>query len=260
MELKTADTLQILADVKGAVARIRLANPPLNVLTIPMMRELLRALEVLEVRPEISVIVFEGDARGFSAGVDIKAHVPDQVHEMLTSFHAVIRAVVSSRKVTIAAVRGPCLGGGAELAVVCDLVYTAADATWGFPEIKLGCYPPVAVVALPALVGQKRASELILTGRQISGGEAVAIGLANRSVRYEELDGIIEETLAELRLLSPAALSHAKKAIYGWDAIHFDKGLARAEKIYFEELISTADAREGIMAFLEKRNPKWTGK
>ncbi len=106
-----------------------------------------------------------------------------------------IRAIVSSRKVTIAAVRGACLGGGAELAAVCDIVYTAADATWGFPEIKLGCYPPVAAVALPALIGQKRASELILTGRQISGGEAVAIGLANRCVRYEELDGIIEETL-----------------------------------------------------------------
>jgi cyclohexa-1,5-dienecarbonyl-CoA hydratase len=260
MELKTAETLQIVTDVKGTVARIRLANPPLNVLTVPMMREMQRALEVLEVRPEISVIVFEGDARAFSAGVDIKAHVPEQIQEMLTSFHAVIRAVVSSRKVTIAAVRGACLGGGAELAAVCDLVYTAADATWGFPEIKLGCYPPVAAVALPALIGHKRASELILTGRQISGGEAVAIGLANRSVRYEELDGIVEETLAELRELSPAALSHAKKAIYGWDAIHFDKGLARAEKIYLEELISTADAREGIMAFLEKRNPKWIGK
>lgn len=260
MELKSADTLQIVTDVTGPVGRVRMVNPPLNVLTVPMMREMLRALQDMEARPEVSAIVFEGDARAFSAGVDIKAHVPEQVHEMLTSFHTAIRAIVSSRKVTIAAVRGACLGGGAELAAVCDLVYTTADATWGFPEIKLGCYPPVAAVALPALVGPKRAIELILTGRQISGGEAVAIGLANRAVRYEELDGIVAETLAELGELSPAALAHAKKAIYTWDAIHFDKGLARAEKIYFEELTSTADAREGIMAFLEKRSPKWTGK
>jgi enoyl-CoA hydratase/carnithine racemase len=179
---------------------------------------------------------------------------------MLTSFHAVIRAIVASRKTTIASVQGACLGGGAELAAVCDLVYTARDATWAFPEIKLGCYPPVAAVALPALVGQKRAAELILTGRQISGDEAVAIGLANRSARTEELDALVRQTLAELQQLSPAALAHAKKAIYAWDAIHFDKGLARAEQIYIEELASTEDAREGIIAFLEKRPPEWTGK
>ena len=242
------------------MGRIRLTHPPLNVLDIPLMREMAVALTELEARADISVIVFEGDARAFSAGVDVKAHIPELVAEMLASFHSVIRMVVSSRKVTIAVVRGACLGGGAELALVCDMVYTARDASWGFPEIKLGCYPPVAAVALPALIGQKRASELILTGRQISGDEAVAIGLANRSARDEELDGIVQETLRELRELSPAALAHAKKAIYGWDAIHFDKGLARAEKIYFEELISTPDAREGIMAFLEKRPPKWTGK
>jgi enoyl-CoA hydratase/carnithine racemase len=115
----------------------------------------------------------------------------------------------------------------------------------------------VAAVALPALVGQKRAAELILTGRQISGDEAVAIGMANRSARAEELETIVQETLDELCALSPVALAHAKKALYGWDAIHFDKGLARAEKIYLEELVSTEDAREGIMAFLEKRPARW---
>ena len=254
------DKLVSRSSFSPPIVRIALHNPPLNVIDLPMMREMQQALAEIEARSDIAVTVFEGDARAFSAGVDIKAHLPDQVHEMLASFHAVIRAIVGSRKVTIAAVRGACLGGGAELAAVCDMVYTAADATWGFPEIKLGCYPPVAAVALPALIGQKRASELILTGRQISGGEAVAIGLANRAIRYEELDGIVAETLAELRELSPTALAHAKKAMYAWDAIHFDKGLARAEKIYFEELISTADAREGIMAFLEKRPPKWIGK
>ena len=88
---------------------------------------------------------------------------------MLTKFHAVIRALLNTKKVTIAAVHGHCLGGGAELAMVCDVVYTSTTARWGFPEIKLGCYPPVACTALAALVGQKRASELILTGRTISG-------------------------------------------------------------------------------------------
>jgi cyclohexa-1,5-dienecarbonyl-CoA hydratase len=179
---------------------------------------------------------------------------------MLASYHAVIRAIVASHKITIAAVRGACLGGGAELSAVCDMVYTACDAMWGFPEIRLACYPPVAAVALATLIGQKRASELILTGRQFSGDEAAAIGLANRSVPAEELESVVNRTLDELRMLSPVALAHAKKAIYAWDAIHFDKGLARAEKIYLDELISTADAHEGIIAFLDKRPPKWTGK
>src|SRR6202795_1981068 len=258
--MAAAATSRVEIDVTVPIARITLINPPLNVIDLPMMLELQQSLVEIESRSDISTILFQGDARAFSAGVDIKAHLPDQIHEMLTSFHAVIRAIVASRKVTIAAVRGACLGGGAELAALCDMVYTARDASWGFPEIKLGCYPPVAAVVLATLIGQKAASELILTGRQFSGDEAAAMGLATRSVSAEELESVVERTLAELRLLSPLSLAHAKKAIYAWDAIHFDKGLARAEKIYLDELISTADAHEGIIAFLDKRTPKWTGK
>jgi len=258
--MATASTARLNLEVNSPIARITLINPPLNIIDLPMMLELQQALAEIEPRTDISIILFQGDSRAFSAGVDIKAHLPDQIHEMLTSFHAVIRAIVASRKVTIADVRGACLGGGAELAAVCDVVYTARDANWGFPEIKLGCYPPVAAVVLATLIGQKRAAELILTGHQFSGDEAATMGLSTRSVTAEELESVIERTLAELRQLSPVALAHAKKAIYAWDAIHFDKGLARAEKIYLEELISTADAREGIIAFLAKRPPKWTGK
>ncbi len=256
----SASTARIAVETTAPVSRVKFVNPPLNVIDLAMTQALSALLTEIESRSEISVIVFEGEGRAFSAGVDVKAHVPEQVHEMLTSFHALIRAVASSRKITIASVHGACLGGGAELAAVCNMVYTARDASWGFPEIKLACYPPVAAVVLPALVGQKRADELILTGQQISGDQAVAIGLATRSARSEELPMMVEETLVQLRQLSPAALAYAKKALYTWDAIHFDKGLARAEKIYLEELISTADAREGIMAFLEKRAPKWIGK
>ncbi len=124
-----------------------------------------------------------GEGKAFSAGVDVAAHTPDKVEEMLAKFHGVIRALVATKKVTIAAVHGHCLGGGAELAMVCDMVYTTEDAQWGFPEIKLGCYPPVACAALAAIVGQKRAAELILTGRTISGREAAQIGLATRGRR-----------------------------------------------------------------------------
>ena len=258
--MSTASLIRLTIDTTAPVARVTLTNPPLNVIDLRMTQMFSTMLAEIESTPDISVILFEGAGASFSAGVDIKAHLPEQIHEMLTSFHAVIRALVASRKITIAVVRGSCLGGGAELAAVCDMVYTTRDAVWGFPEIKLGCYPPVATVALPALVGQKRACELIFTGRQISGEEAAVIGLANRAVAAEELGAVVEETLGRLRVMSVSALALAKKSIYAWDAIHFDKGLARAEKIYLDELIRTEDAREGIAAFLEKRPPHWTGK
>jgi len=242
------------------VARIMLRHAPLNVIDIRMMEELGRSLFDIEARPDISVIVFSGDGQSFSAGVDVAAHTPDKVESMLKKFHAVIRAIVSGRKVTIAAVNGHCLGGGAELAMVCDVAYTTNAAQWGFPEIKLGCYPPVACTVLAALVGQKRAAEMILTGRMISGREAAEIGLANRAVPEGNLSATVDETVDRLRTLSSAALAIAKKAFYAWDSMHFDKGLARAEKIYLDELMNTADACEGIRAFMERREPKWAGK
>lgn len=245
--------------VAPPVARIILHNPPLNVIDIPMMEEFAQTLGEIELHSDVSVIVLSGEGQAFSAGVDVAAHAPDKVEGMLHKFHTVIRALVASKKVTIAAVRGHCLGGGAEIAMVCDLVFTADSAQFGFPEINLGCYPPVACTALAGLVGHKKAAELILTGRTISGKESAQIGLANRSVPDHEFSVVLDEAVQGLSKLSPVALAVTKKAIYTWDAVHFDKGLARAEKVYLEELMKTRDAHEGIRAFIEKREPKWTG-
>ncbi len=251
---------RLTVDTDSLVARIVLRHAPLNVIDIAMMEELAQTLAELELRPNVSVVLLSGAGKAFSAGVDVAAHTPDKVEEMLSRFHGVIRLLIASKKVTIAAVHGHCLGGGAELAMVCDMVYTTDSAQWGFPEIKLGCYPPVACTALAALVGQKRAAELILTGRTISGTQAAEMGLANRAVAAEELAGVVDQTVQELVGLSPAALAVTKKAMYAWDSMHFDKGLARAEKIYLEELMKTSDAQEGISAFMEKRRPDWAGK
>ena len=256
---RDAKLARISLEIEGSVARIGLRHPPLNVIDIPMTEELAQCLAEIEPQANVSVIVFSGTGKGFSAGVDVAAHAPDKVEEMLTKFHSVIRALVATRKVTIASVHGHCLGGGAEMAMVCDMAFTTESAQWGFPEIKLACYPPVACTTLASLVGQKRAAELILTGRTIGGKEAAEIGLANRAVPEDGLDAAVQECIAHLDALSPAALRLAKKASYAWDAMHFDKGLARAEKIYLEELMQTKDVREGIRAFMEKRMPQWTG-
>ena len=260
MATGTLTQIRIALDFQPPVAHLTLRHPPLNVIDIAMMDELAQALAEIEGRHDVSTVILRGAGKAFSVGVDVAAHTPDKVEGMLTRFHAVIRAVVGSRKVTIAAVHGHCLGGGAELAMVCDLVYTAENAAWGFPEIKLGCYPPVAATALAALVGQKLAADLILTGRSITGAEAARIGLAGGAVGEGGVEAAVQETVQQLSNLSPAVLAITKKANYAWDSMHFDKGVARAEKIYLEELMKTEDVHEGISAFLEKRAPVWKGK
>ena len=250
----------LMVSLQAPVTRVILANPPVNVINLEMMGELLTVMHDIEQRSDIVATVFAGSDRAFSAGVDIGAHTPDQARTMLDKFHAVIKAVVASKKVTISAVRGTCLGGGAELAAVCDMVFTADSANWGFPEISLGHFPPVACAMLSGLIGQKHAAELILTGRQISGEDAMRIGMANEALPEDELAEIVDDTCDRLGQLSPAALQIAKKALYTWDAMHFDKGLSKAELVYFDELMKTQDAQEGVKAFLEKRPPKWKGK
>ena len=250
----------LMTTAQPPIARVILSHPPLNILDVEMMDELAAYFGEIEARLDISTIILAGSDRAFSAGVDIKIHTPDKIPQMLEKFHGVIRLLVATKKVTVAAVRGHCLGGGAELAAICDIVFTTDSATWGFPEISLAAFPPVAAVILPAIVGQKHAADLVLTGRQITGEEAMRIGLANDAVPEDELADLVEETAERLSKLSPSALAVCKKAFYAWDSIHFDKGLARAEKIYTDELMKLEDAKEGIAAFMEKRKPVWKGK
>ena len=223
-----------------------------------MMEELRAALEQIEARPEISAIVFAGSERAFSSGVDIAAHTPDKVRDMLTAFHSVIRSVVGSSKLTIASVRRHCLGGGAELALMCDIVYASPDSVWGFPEIKLACYPPVASCGLVRHCGTEAGggdgADRANADRAGSAGAGLVNGLA------DDPETLVAECVQRVSQLSSAAIAVAKKALYAWDSIHFDKGLARAEQIYFDELMKTADAQEGIAAFMERRRPKWVGK
>ncbi len=171
---------RIAVELRAPAARITLQNPPLNVIDVRMMEELRAALEQIEVRPEISAIVFAGSERAFSSGVEIAEHTADKIRNTLAAFHSVIRSVVASKKLTIASVRRHCLGGGAELAIMCDVAFASEDSVWGFPEIKLACYPPVANVALSAIVGQKLAAEMILTGKTLDGATGARSGTGQR--------------------------------------------------------------------------------
>lgn len=244
--------------IEDRVARITLARPPLNVLHIAMMREVLQALSEATQR-EVVAIVFDADktCRAFSAGVAIEEHVEETIYQMLDSFHAIFRQLEQIGKPVIAVVDGAALGGGCELVAACDIVIASDRARFGQPEIKLGVFPPVAAVLLPLVIGEKRARELILTGEIIDATEAGRLGLVNHVVPSAHLDGKLLEVLAKLRDLSGTSLQFTRQALDLGRGRSIDAALTEQENIYLHELMKTADANEGIKAFMEKRKPVW---
>jgi cyclohexa-1,5-dienecarbonyl-CoA hydratase len=253
-----AQTIQVRTD-EGRTAWITLDRPPLNILDIAMMRSLDEAIE--KALPHCDFLVFRGAGqKAFSAGAEVADHVPELVSEMLQAFHAVFRRLARADCVTIAAVHGHCLGGGMELATFCDIVVATESAKFGQPEIKLGCFPPIAMVTFPRLIGLRGALDLILSGRIISAREAWELGFVSRLASESKLSEGIASLLGQLQGLSPAVLRLAKRTIWKLHADDFDRQLSEVEQIYLSQLMQTHDAREGIRAFLEKRPPTWEGR
>lgn len=245
--------------VERRTAWITLDRAPLNILDIPMMESLDSALE--QALPKSDFVIFQGaGTKAFCAGADVADHLPERVGKMLSSFHEIFRRLARADCLTIAAVHGHCLGGGMELATFCDFVVAAESAQFGQPEIKLGCFPPVAMVMMPRRIGMQAAADLILSGRQISAVEAHRLGLVTRVVPDHELPAAVESLLKELRTLSPSVLRLTKKSLARFHSEDFLKQLEEAERVYLSELMPTHDAQEGIRAFLEKRKPVWKGK
>jgi cyclohexa-1,5-dienecarbonyl-CoA hydratase len=251
------ETVQLRMEKR--VAWISFDRPPLNVLDIPVMRALDAVLE--KALPQCDFVVLEGAGpKGFSAGAEIADHAPDRVQEMLSAFHSLFRRLAASDCLIIAMVHGFCLGGGMELATFCDFVLAADSSQFGQPEIKLGCFPPVALVALPQLIGLRAAADLILSGRQISAAEAARLGLLTRIVPEAALRSAVEKLLNELGQLSPAVLKLTRKTLRRIHLADFEKDLREVEQVYLKDLLQTQDAREGVLAFLEKRPPVWKGR
>jgi len=237
-------------------AWITLDRPPLNILDIQMMESLAAALD--RALPELDFVVFQGAGpRAFSAGAEIADHTPESAGKMLSAFHAAFRRLSKADCVKIAAVHGFCLGGGMELATFCDFVLATESAQFGQPEIKLGCFPPVAMVTLPHLIGLRATADLILTGRQIGAAEAQRIGLVTRVVPDSELPNAVSKLLEELRALSPSVIRLTRRTLWNLHGAEFAKQLGEVERVYLFELMKTHDAQEGIRAFLEKRKPVW---
>jgi cyclohexa-1,5-dienecarbonyl-CoA hydratase len=256
MAVQTFQTIQV--EQVGAVATIVLAKPPLNILDITMIGEIREALGTIESDPSIRVIAFRSlGEKAFCAGVSIQDHTPDKIGQMIPRFHEVFRMLARSDKVSVAAVQGHCLGGGLELACICDLVIATETAQFGQPEIKLGQLPPVGIILLPRLMGYRKAAELLLTGNSIPAQQAEAYGLVNRVVPPERLSQSLNELVAELTAQSGAALRLTKQLLRRFLSADFVAMLQASEDFFLNTVAATDDAQEGIFAFLEKRAPQW---
>ena len=250
--------MSILLEKRDGTAFLTLDRPPLNVLDLSALRQLQAALDSLRADEAVDFLVIRGGGeRAFSAGVDVKDHTRDKVPEMLEVVHGAIRTLLSLPQITIARVRGACLGGGCEIASSCDFILASEESFFATPEIQVGCYPPVALARFPSQIGYHRAVELILTGRRISAREAAAIGLINRALPAAGLDAAVQELLEELRGKSRAVLRLTLKGLRELTLKGFSERLARSEEIYLKELLKTDDVEEGARAFLEKRKPAW---
>src|SRR5215813_9498500 len=245
--------------IEDRVARITFARPPLNILNIPMMREIGAALNECAEQRDLAAVAFDAaeGTRAFSAGVAVEEHVPETVYQMLDSFHSIFRALHQIAKPTIAVVNGPALGGGCELVCACDVVIASEQSRFGQPEIKLGVFPPVAAILLPRIIGERKARELILTGDLIEADEALRLGLVNHVVPNAELASKAESILTQLRELSAAGLGMTRMALDVGGQFGFESTLTNVENLYLHELMRTEDAEEGVRSFMQKRKPEW---
>ena len=240
------------------VARITLAAPKANILDRAMIAELEAIFN--ETRGyAVNAIVLAADGPHFSFGASVEEHLPDKIGDTLAALHGLLRTVADSPAPVIAAVRGQCLGGGFELVLACDLVIAEETAQFGCPEIKLGVFAPAASALLPVKAGQALASRMLLAADSISGGDAASQGWIARAVPAGELDAALDRWIvAEFLPRSASSLSYACRAARLRIREALEHELPMLEHLYLHELMDTADAVEGIRAFLERRAPKWS--
>ncbi len=241
----------------NGVARLVLDRPSLNVLHIPMLRELDQALTGLSSDAELKLLVLTGEGRAFCAGVDVADHTAGRVESMIEAFHSVVRKLLVQEAPVVAAVNGPALGGGCELVLACDLVIASEQAKLGQPEIQLGVFPPVAAALLPRLIGLQRALDLILTGRVIDAAEAREIGLVSRVAPADRFIDAVEAYVDSLAGLSGPVLRLTKRTVVDGLAEQLPDAFDEAEERYLHELMDLQDPHEGLAAFIEKREPVW---
>ncbi len=246
----------VSVETKNGASFLTLNRAPLNVLNIAALGQLESALMDLTRNESLRLLILRAEGKMFSAGVDVADHTPDKVGEMIPLFDRACRLLANFPRPTLAVVHGHALGGGCELVLCCDLAVMVETAKIGQPEIQLAAIAPIAALRLPRMVGYRAAADMLLTGRTLSAVEALRLGLVNAVVPAIGLDKWVEEKVTQLTSLSRVALTMTKRALnlgFGeWDA-----SAPELERLYLEELMNTADAHEGLTAFVEKRTAIW---
>lgn len=253
----------IQTDIEDGVAFLKINRPPVNALSRQLLDELEQAVDALqnEARAKVLVIV-SAIPHVFIAGIDLKEVAqlsdPQEILSILKRGQAVFNKIEQSAKPVIAAVHGACLGGGQELIMACHIRIASDRTRFAQPEINLGIIPGFGgTQRLARIVGPSRATELILTGDPITPQEALRIGLVNRVVSDGALLKTAKEMGKKIARFGAPAIRAALRAIGEGLDLPLEKGLEAEEKA-FQSLLGTADMKEGVRAFLEKRQPKFT--
>jgi enoyl-CoA hydratase len=251
----------IQTEIRQAVGVIHLYRPrAANAINSVMLRELMAALQDLDTQADIGAMVITGDERIFSPGADVKEMAGATVIDMLVGDQiALFNHVRRVKKPLVAAVSGYCLGGGNELAMACDLVVASETARFGQPEVNLGVIPGAGgTQRLTRAVGKAIAMEMVLNNRILTAQEALQFGLVNRVVPVERC---LDEAVAlagEIAARAPLAVRLAKEAINRAFETSLQEGL-ESERRLFYMLFASQDQKEGMAAFIEKRQPRWKG-
>lgn len=243
---------------EGEVTEIILGPPPANILTSGMMEEISAQIGEDEKNPHKKLIVFTGEGKHFSFGASVEEHKPGNVGDMLPKFHKFIGDVINCKVPTLAKVSGMCLGGAFELVLACDLIFADETAQFAVPEIQLAVFPPVASVLLPFKCSSTLSQQVILTGERFPAAELQSRGLVNQVVEGGKLDEAVSTFFEkQIKPKSASSLRITKTAGGMVVAEQYKAFIGRLESLYLKDLMSTADAAEGIQAFLEKRQPEW---
>lgn len=238
--------------------RLELAHPKGNILTADVVAALRRSLAEAAANLHLKLIAIEGRGADFSYGASVPEHAPGEIERVLPEMHRLIFDLIDAPAPTAALVRGRCLGGGFELALACDFIFASEDAVLGLPEIKLGVFPPAASALLPLRVGAARATRAVVTGEVRPAGEWQAAGLVTLVAPAARLQGEVERWFeTHLAPRSAAALRFAALAARHALRDALSRTLPALEQLYLQRLMRTADAAEGVAAFLEKRPPRW---
>ncbi len=241
----------------GAIWHVVLDTPKANILDMQKTGLLADMFDRAREAPGLKAIVIEGAGSHFSYGASVQEHLPGAFREMIRAFHDLFLRMLEASVVTLAAVRGQCLGGALELVSACHRVFASPDARLGQPEIVLGVLPPVASVILVERVGRGAAEDLCLSGRSITAEEAHRAGLVD-VVADDPSAAALDYARTHLLPRSAASLRLAVRAVRRGFAERLRRDLPEVERLYVEDLMSTSDATEGLRAFVEKRPPSWS--